>query len=170
MPIPATPRFRALAPWLLVAAGYAPIASGANKTELFKCSDAAGAISIQSDPCAKGSTQVWRRDAAAEPAPTPEQAAKAQARRARDERAVRELSEEVERRLHPEPLAPVKEAEATTADPVAAETVSGPNRCEKAQDLARELRGMPWLELSADQSRRLHAWVATECQAIGLED
>ena len=51
---------------LLLLAAAAPVAA-ADTAELFKCVDAVGVTSIQSEPCAKGSTQVWRRDATPEP-------------------------------------------------------------------------------------------------------
>ena len=95
---------------LLLLAAAAPVAA-ADTAELFKCVDAVGVTSIQSEPCAKGSTQVWRRDATPEPPPTPEQAAQAQARRERDQRAVRELSADLQRTLKPRPTP----APATTA-------------------------------------------------------
>jgi hypothetical protein len=168
MPKSMTPH-RWLAAGLLAAAGIALPAQAADKAELFKCVDVAGATSIQSEPCPKGSTQVWRRAADAEPAPTAEQAAQAQARRARDEQAVRDLSAEVERKLRPQP--PKADAEPADA-PVSSEpaTPEGPDRCERAQDFSRELRDKPWLGLGEDQTRRLHAWVAAECQAVGRED
>ena len=137
----------------------------ADKAELFKCVDAAGVTSIQSAPCAKGSTQVWRRDAAAEAPPTPEQAAQAQARRERDERTVRELSQEVERKLKPAPPAEPRAAEPATPKPDAA-PADAPDRCAQAQEFAAQLREKQWLALSDDQVRRLYGWVATQCQPV----
>lgn len=146
-----------------------PVAA-ADKTELFKCVDGAGAISIQSTPCAKGSTQAWRRDATPEPPPTPEQAAQAQAKVERDQRAVRELSQEVERKLKPVP------PEAPPARPVRSDedgpepvVLDAPDRCAQAQEFAAQLREKTWLLLSDDQVRRLYAWVATQCQPVKPE-
>lgn len=151
------------AAWLLLAT---PVAA-ADKAELFKCVDAAGVTSIQSAPCAKGSTQVWRRDAVPEAPPTPEQAAQAQARRERDERAVRELSQEVERKLKPSP--PPRE-ERAAPEPEAAKPgdapADAPDRCTQAQEFAAQLREKEWLALSEDQVRRLYGWVATQCQPV----
>ena len=158
---------RWLAASLIAIAAIALPVQAADKPELFKCVDAAGATSIQSDPCPKGSTQVWRRAADAEPAPTAEQAAQAQARRERDEQAVRELSQEVERKLRPEPAKPPAEEPAPAATGPA--STAGPDRCERAQDFSRELRDKPWLGLGEDQTRRLHPWVAAECHAIWRE-
>jgi hypothetical protein len=150
------------AAWLVLAAP----AAAAGKAELFKCVDATGITSIQSAPCAKGSTQVWRRDAAPEAAPTPEQAAQAQARRERDERSVRELSQEVERTLKPAP--PRAERPPEPAAPIAGtEPADVPDRCGQAQEFAAQLRDKEWLALSEDQVRRLYGWVATQCQPSG---
>jgi hypothetical protein len=150
------------AAWLLLAAP----AAAADKAELFKCVDAAGVTSIQSAPCAKGSTQVWRRDAAPEAPPTPEQAAQAQARRERDERTVRELSQEVERKLKPAP--PPREERAPEPAAVRADEApaDAPDRCAQAQEFAAQLRDKEWLALSDDQVRRLYGWVATQCQPV----
>lgn len=148
---------------LLLGAGLAAPAHAADKNLLFKCQAADGAISIQSSPCAKGSTEVWRRDPNTEPPPTPEQQAQAEAKRLRDQQTVRELSEQVERRLaakpepKPEPV-PEKKTEGATADP--------PDRCAQAQEFAGQLRDKRWLELSEDQSRRVYAWVSEQCKPV----
>ena len=149
------------AAWLLLAAP----AAAADKAELFKCVDAAGVTSIQSAPCAKGSTQVWRRDATAEAPPTPEQAAQALARRERDERAGRELSREVERKLKPTPPSEQPAPAPEVAQPGEGVT-DAPDRCAQAQEFAAQLREKEWLALSEDQLRRLYGWVATQCQPV----
>ena len=41
-----------------------PCLAAAKSGSLFKCVNAAGVISIQSEACAPGATQVWKRDAA----------------------------------------------------------------------------------------------------------
>lgn len=152
---------------LLLCAGLALPGQAADKNQLFKCVDAAGAISIQSGPCAKGSTEAWRRDANAEPPPSPEQRAEAEAKRLRDQQTVRELSEQVERRLAPKPEAapapaPEKKAEGAAAEPS--------DRCSQAQDFATQLRDKRWLDLSEDQVRRLYAWVAEQCKPVPAAD
>jgi len=40
---------------------------------LYKCSDPKGAVTIQSDPCPKGATEVWKRDSAPAPQQTLQQ-------------------------------------------------------------------------------------------------
>lgn len=158
----ATTRAVWAASWLLLATP----AAAADKAELFKCVDAAGVTSIQSAPCAKGSTQVWRRDAAQEAPPTPEQAAQAQARRERDERAVRELSREVERKLKPVAPPPEERAPEPAAPKAGEPPADAPDRCAQAQEFAAQLREKEWLALSEDQVRRLYGWVATQCQPV----
>jgi hypothetical protein len=158
----ATPVSRLLAIATIAGLAAALVTSGAqaaDKNELFKCVDAAGVVSIQSEPCAKGSTQVWRRDATPEPTPSPEQAAQAEARIRRDQQAVRELSEIVERKLKPVPEA---ELDQRRSEPPA--TRPEPTACEAAQDFAASLQGKPWLELSEAQTRRLYGWVSEQCK------
>lgn len=133
------------------------VARAADKNELFKCVDAAGVVSIQSEACAKGSTQVWRRDATPEPAPSAEQAAQAEARIRRDQQAVRELSEIVERKLKPAPEAAPEDRRADPPPPA-------PSACEAAQDFAASVQGKPWLELTEGQTRRLYGWVSEQCK------
>ena len=151
---------------LLLLAGPAV---AADKAELFKCVDAAGVTSIQSAPCAKGSTQVWKRDATPEAPPTPEQAAQAAARRERDQAAVRELSREVERKLKPEPAPEASASDAPPSAPTPA-VADAPDRCAQAQDFAAQVREKSWLSLSEDQVRRLYAWVASQCQPTAPAD
>jgi hypothetical protein len=133
-------------------------ASAAEKSELFKCVDAAGVTSIQSEPCAKGSTVVWRRDATPEPEPTPDQAALAEAKRLRDMQTVRELSEIVERRSRPQPPEPVEEAKPKPAEakPLTA--------CESAMEFSASVRDKQWLALTDDQMQRIYRWVAEQCK------
>ncbi len=130
----------------------------AEKSELFKCVDAAGVTSIQSEPCARGSTVVWRRNATPEPRPTPDQTALAEAKRLRDMQTVRELSEIVERRSRPQPPEPVEEAKAKAAEakPLTA--------CESAMEFSGSVRDKQWLALSDDQMQRIYRWVAEQCK------
>lgn len=154
------------AAWMLAWGLASAQAAAADKAELFKCVDAAGVTSIQSAPCAKGSTQVWRREAAPEPPPTPEQAAQAEARRERDQRTVRELSAEVERKLKPAPPRDEPKSEPAPAPDQDAAPPDAPDRCAQAQEFAAQLREKQWLGLSDDQVRRLYGWVATQCQPV----
>ena len=133
--------------------------SAADKSALFKCVDPTGVTSIQSEPCPKGSTQAWRRDATPERPPTPDQAAQAEAKRLRDQQTVRELSEIVERRSRPQPAEPMEEARPKAADakPLTA--------CESAMEFSASVRDKQWLALTDEQMQRIYRWVAEQCKA-----
>ena len=140
----------------------------AGKNVLYKCVDAAGVTSIQSDGCPAGSTEAWRREAVPEPAPTPEQAAQAEAKRLRDQQTVRELSEIVERKLQPAvpaPAASVAAAAAPSATSEQAKQQAEVDACQAAQDFAGSIRGKDWLGLTEDQVRRLYSWVVEQCKS-----
>ena len=141
-------------------------AVAAEKTGLlFKCVNPAGVISIQSEACAKGSTEAWRRSAIPEPAPTAAQAEQAEAKRLRDQQTVRELSEIVERKLQPQPAPGARRTK--PADEAAEAEVEAPavDACDAAQVFAASLRDKPWLALTDEQTRRLYGWVAEQCKA-----
>lgn len=117
---------------------------------LYKCIDAKGAVSIQSAPCPVGSRQAWKRDAAASPsmpaatAPgTPPGAP-----------PVRPAGPAV---AAPPPLAQVPPAEVAAPPPMA-------DPCAHAQDVAAQLRDMPWLELTDEQQHRLLGWLMQQCR------
>ena len=137
----------------------APAASvAADKSELFKCVDSAGVSSIQSEPCAKGSTVVWRRDATRERKPTPDEVALAEAKRLRDMQTVRELSEIVERRSRPQPPEPPEQEKPKTAE---AKSLTA---CESAMEFSALVRDKQWLALSEDQMQRIYRWVTEQCK------
>lgn len=130
--------------------------------DLYKCEDAKGAVTIGSDKCPPGSKQVWKRDAAPDAPLTPEEEARAAARRAQDRENARALS--LMAGTTPVPAAPAAApapAAPTSAAPAATPVVEGP--CRKAHALASGIRANPWLEMRDDQMRRLDAWVAAQC-------
>ena len=147
------------APRLLAAALLlAPLPAAADT--LYKCIDAQGFTTIQQEPCAKGATQVWKRDTAPEPPPTPEQLAAAQAREeARAQERARRA--EAERLAYEAEAARAKQA----AAPPPAEAPPPPpvDKCDDAKALAARLRGLPWLELNDGQKQRMFGWVAQQC-------
>ena len=129
---------------------------------LYKCIDPAGLTSIQMAPCAKGSKQVWARESAPEPPPTPEQVAAAQARaqereRLRAEEEARLRDEEQARKVAATP--PPAEAKEPPAPP------PPPDPCDEAKLFAAQVRAKPWLGMNPDQMQRLYGWVAQECGA-----
>jgi hypothetical protein len=133
------------------------------KNQLFKCVDAKGVVSIQSVRCPAGSTEAWRRDAAPEPPPTPEQAAQAEAKLRRDQQAVRELSALVDKKLHPPPAAAPSPVAPEPAEPPTEESLAV-DACQAAQAFAASAREKTWLGLTDDQTRRLYGWVADQCR------
>ena len=151
-------------PFALVALALlcASVPMTATANELFKCVDAAGVISIQSDPCPRGSTEAWRRSATPEPKPTPEQQAQVEARRQRDQQTVRELSDIVDRKFRgaTEPAPVPISAPSAVGDTLA----TAPRPCEAAQTFAASVRDKEWLVLTEEQVRRIYGWVAEQCK------
>lgn len=133
---------------------------------LYKCSDAAGQVSIQSQACPAGSTQLWKRDAAAEAAPTPEQQAAAAAKRQRESEDAQALSRSAGTTAPPPP-APVPAVSPPLEEEVPL-TSKGP--CRRAHELAAELRAMAWLELDQSQQQRLERWVIDQCEQARTGD
>ncbi len=137
--------------------------TGAQAATLYKCVSATGLESIQSDPCAKGATQVWKRDATPEPLPTPEQMAALQARRDRESADARMMSQVAgTSRMEAPVVAPAPPPPPPIAIAPAPEQPKGP--CRRANEFATDLRAKDWLEMRDDQLRRLSDWVATQCR------
>ena len=130
---------------------------------LDKCQSANGETSVQSKPCPKGSTQVWRRDATPDPVPTPEQLQAAEQRRQQDTQNAKALSV----------IAGTAPPEAKPAPPPpppkAPEPVADDNRpkgpCRRAHEFADAIRANnAWLEMRDDQLYRLDGWVVEQCR------
>ena len=127
---------------------------------LYKCIDPAGITVIQMDPCAKGSKQVWARDSAPEPPPTPEQVAAAQARA--EEQARGRADEEARLRAEEE----ARRQAAAAPPPEAAKPPPPPapvDPCDEAKAFVAQVRAKPWLGLDPGQMQRLYGWVTQEC-------
>jgi hypothetical protein len=136
-------------------------AQGAHAATLYKCVGASGLESIQSDPCRKGETQVWKRDATPEAPLSPEQAAALQARRDREAADARAMSEIAGTSRVPAPVVAAPPAPPVVAPPVA-EMPKGP--CRRAREFSDQVRGNSWLDMRDDQLRRLDNWVAEQCR------
>jgi hypothetical protein len=134
---------------------------------LYKC-DANGAITIQSDPCPSGSTEVWRRDATPEAGPSAEElaaraalaAAEAQrlaesARLAEQQRIAELLRRDDEIRLR------AAEASGSGSDSVRPERKS---ECTQAHEFSDAAHAKEWLNLSQTQRDRLRSWVIEQCK------
>jgi hypothetical protein len=148
-------------PWLLAGLLLAP--SFAAAEALYKCTDPQGAVSIQSEPCAKGSTQVWKREATPDPAPSPEElAARAALAQAEAERIAETARLAEQRRL---------EAQARVEDDkrlrdAVASAVPPPRRseCTLAHDFNDTATRLEWLELTQQQRERIKRWVVEQCR------
>jgi hypothetical protein len=131
---------------------------------LYKCTDPKGAVSIQSEPCAKGSTQVWKREATPDPAPSPEElAARAALAQAEAERIAETARLAEERRL----AAKARIDEDKRLREAVANAVSPPPRkseCTKAHDFNDTALQLPWLELTQLQRERMQRWVIEQCR------
>ena len=149
--------------WLALA-GLCLLPLPAAADTLYKCVDAAAIPSIQNEPCGKGQTQVWARETAPEPPPTPEQLAAAQARaqaqeRARVEEQARLQAEEDARRV-------AEEAKKTEADTPTGTPAPPPvDPCDEAKAFVAQVRAKPWLQMDDAQMQRLYGWVTQECAA-----
>ena len=145
---------------LLTALCLFAAAGAAHASDLYKCEDAKGAVTISSEKCPAGTRQVWKFDATPDTPLTPEEQAKAAAKRVEDRENARALSVMAGTTDLPSsspPPAPVAPAPAAPAPPA----IEGP--CRKAHTLADGIRANPWLEMRDDQMRRLDAWVAAQC-------
>lgn len=146
----------------LVLAVAAAVSAQAQGNVLYKCVDANGKVSIQSDACPASSTTAWRRAAPSEPQATASQQAQAEAKILRDQQTVRELSEVVDKKLKESTsqVRPTPEA----ADISAAPSPIAIDPCQVAQAFANSVREKSWIGLTDDQNRRIYGWVAEQCK------
>lgn len=140
-------------------------ATPAAAASLYKCTDAKGAVSIQSEPCPAGSTQDWKRDATPEAGPSAEELAaraalaEAEARRAAEQARLAEearLAEQARR----EEQARLRAAEA------AGERPATKSECTQAHDFADAAMAKEWLALDPGQQQRLRDWVVEQCKDV----
>ncbi|KFN43645.1 DUF4124 domain-containing protein [Arenimonas oryziterrae] len=148
---------------LIAFASLLPPRSEAAPGALYKCTDANGVTSIQSDRCPKGSVQVWKRESVPDPQPTPEQLQQAEARRAKESADARSLSIMAGTTRETPPPAPPPPP--VVVAPVVPE---GPPKgpCRTAHELEQSIRDKPWLEMRDDQLRRLNDWVVKQCTDV----
>ena len=149
---------------LLLTLSCLALAAPAAAESLYKCTDAQGAVSILSQPCPAGSTQVWKRDATPEPGPSVEELAaraalaEAEARRAAEEARLAEAAR----------LARQQEQEAQ-ARAQAAEAAGDPrlkSDCTKAHEFSEAALEKDWLRLTEAQQAELRAWVVAQCAHV----
>ena len=143
---------------LAVASVSAPAAA----ESLYKC-DAAGSVTIQSDPCPKGSTTVWQRETTPEQGPSPEElAAKAALAHAEAERIAAESRLAQQARID-ELIRRDDEARARAAE-AAGEVPQRKSECTLAHEFADAANAKEWLNLSQTQRDRLRTWVIDKCK------
>lgn len=136
----------------------APVAA----ESLYKC-DAGGAITIQSEPCPRGATQVWQRETTPEPGPSAEElAARAALAAAEAERDAEQARLARQARIE-ELLLRDEEARARAADPAGARP-ERKSECTLAHEFADAANAKEWLSLSETQRARLRNWVIDQCR------
>jgi hypothetical protein len=187
-----------LALCLAACALLSPGQAAAEETKvLHKCVDGKGITAIQAKPCAKGSKEVWVRDAQTEPKQTPAEISAARAREARNQQAVSEQAAELQRRLQPTTTQPAvapappsfppegshlagatnppegsQRAPLSVQEPEDVPTLNSvaPNNCQAAQAFATAVREKTWIGLTDDQMRRIFGWVTDQCRVQTQSD
>ncbi len=130
---------------------------------LYKCSDPLGAVSIQSEPCPKGSSQVWKREATPDPAPSPEElAARVALAQAEADRIAETARLAEQRRLDAQARADeekrLREAVASDVPP------PRKSECTKAHDFHDMAITLAWLDLNQAQREGIKRWVVQQCR------
>lgn len=143
--------------------------------DLYKCTDRAGQVSIQSQPCPKDATQDWKRDAAPELPPSEAQQKALQERREREASEARQLAKMAGTAKSDQPDSDTseqggpeqgeREQDKPESDKHASPVAEPPpNDCRKAHQFADAVRAREFLELSNYQLSRLSEWVAGQCR------
>ena len=140
------------------------VATPAAAESLYKCTSEQGAVSIQSEPCPKGSTQVWKRESTPEPQPSPEELAA----RAAQAEAEAQRAAEVARLAAEQAFIEAEARRAAEARRRADEAAGRPperrSECSLAHDFNDAALAKEWLDLSDLQKRRLKDWVIEQCR------
>ena len=137
-------------------------AAPAAAESLYKC-DAGGAITIQSDPCPRGATQVWQRETTPDPGPSAEElAARAALATAEAERDAEQARLARQARIE-ELLLRDEESRARAAE-AGGERPARKSGCTLAHEFADAANAKEWLNLSETQRARLRNWVIDECR------
>lgn len=134
------------------------LAPAAQAEALHKCTDDKGAVSIQSAPCPRGSTQVWRRETVPEPGPAPEalaaraELARAEAERAAEQARLAELARQAAEARRAEEARRASEPPVIKSD------------CRLAHEFNDRALSLPFLDLNEGQRARLRDWVIETCR------
>ena len=167
------------------------VAPAADAGMLYKCSTPKGAVTIQSDPCPTGSTEVWKRDSAPAPQPTIQQVIGNPPARAPKGTVAPAVSTPPPARMPSRPPGPMPSMAATPPPPTPPpaafvpppstpstiplqwhdepETPAGQapptnNACDSAKAFANSVNDKVWLGLTQDQEQRLYGWVMDQCE------
>ncbi|MEO8001262.1 MAG: hypothetical protein ABI644_05255 [Arenimonas sp.] len=131
-------------------------ASQANASALYKCEGPMkDAVSIQSEPCAKGAKQVWVRDGTPESPQTNEQLRASQAKQRKDEEDARSLARTAGTDRQTSGTVYYNNSDADNAR----------QRCNSAKQQAKVIRDRDWKRLTVERLRQLDAWVESECKS-----
>jgi hypothetical protein len=151
-----------LAGVLLLAPAWPALAQEAAQA-LYKCTDAKGGVSIQSQPCPRGSNEVWKRDTAPDPGPSAEAlAARAALAQAEAERAAEAARlAELEQQQREQALAAEAAARAAEA---AGRIPARKSECTLAHDFSDAAAAKPWLALTQAQREAIRRWVIEQCR------
>lgn len=148
---------------ILLAALNALAAPPAHAESLYKC-DAKGAVTIQSDPCPSGSTQVWQRDATPEPGPTPEEiSARAALASAEAQRLAEQAHLDEQERIK-ELLRRDDEARLRADETAGNARPERKSECTMAHEFSDAANAKDWLMLSQSQRDRIRDWVIDKCR------
>jgi hypothetical protein len=136
---------------------------------LYKC-DAGGAVTIQSEPCPKGATQIWVRDVTPEPGPTPEDiAARAALAQAEAQRLAEQARLAQQSRI--DDLVRRDDELRARAAEAAGRVPERKSDCTLAHEFADAAYAKDWLNLSETQRDRLRRWVVEQCKdPLGREE
>ena len=138
------------------------VAAPAAAESLYKC-DTDGAVTIQSEPCPRGSTQVWKRDVTPEAGPTPEEISAKAALAAAEAQRLAEQARLAQQARIDELVRRDDEARARVAE---SEGRIPPRKseCTLAHEFADAANAKEWLNLSETQRSRLRTWVIEQCR------
>lgn len=139
------------------------VSPAAAAESLYKC-DAQGAVTIQSEPCPRGSTQVWRRDATPETGPSPEELAARAALAAAEAERLAESARLAEQQRIAELLRRDDEARLRAAEVSGNVRPERKSECTLAHEFADAANAKEWLNLSQTQRNRLRNWVIEQCK------
>lgn len=147
----------------LLATSAAGMALPVAAESLYKC-DAKGAVTIQSDPCPSGSTQVWQRDATPDPGPSAEVISARAALASAEAERLAESARLAEQERIKELLRRDDEARRRADEAAGNVRPERKSDCTLAHDFSDAANAKDWLMLSQSQRDRIREWVIEQCR------